>query len=154
MARWAWLFVAIGLTLATAVVVPGLATAQVVVVETADGTELVSVPAEDGTEVTIEYTHSVERTPVRDVYVVDDGDLVMDRTEFRSFGAGLPSHASGQREGDAYVHRPPDQRHETLIVATGHVAGHDLVVEGRRYDVSAAADGGTVRLEVQTRYRL
>ena len=128
------------------------ATDPVVVVEDEGGEELLSVPVEENATVVLAYTHSVEKTPVRDVYAVRDGGLTMTRTEFSSYGAGLPSTAPVERTGDgSYVYRPPDRRYETVRVATGRVAGHELVVDGERYDLVGLADGGTVRLRVTTR---
>lgn len=113
-----------------------------------NGTELLSVPVEEGTEVVLEYEHSVERTLVLDVYVVSDGVLVSDRMEFSSFGAGLPSHAEVTRDGERYVYIPPEREFETLRVTTGHVADHDLLVDGVRYDLAGLAKGGTVEIRV------
>ena len=123
------------------------------VVSLDDGTDLLAVPVEEGDEVSIEYTHSVERTLVTDVYVADDGALVADRMLFSSFGAGLPSEAAVTREGDRYVYEPPKQRYDELVVSTGPVAGHELVVAGDRYDLADRADGGTVTLRIESRPR-
>lgn len=153
MTRRSWFLVALAallLSVGVAAVV-GSATTTVLVVVDADGTELLEVPVEPGTEVTIEYTHSVERTTVTDVYVVDDGALVSERMLFSSFGAGLPSNADVTRTGDRYLYHPPAQRHTPLTVSTGPVADHDLVVDGQRYDLAGMTDDGTARLHIETR---
>lgn len=113
-----------------------------------NGTELLSVPVEEGTEVTLEYEHSVERTLVRDVYVVRGDALVSERMEFSSFGAGLPSHAEVTPDGERYVYVPPEQEYEPLRVTTGFVADHDLLVRGERHDLAGLANGGTVEIRV------
>ena len=133
----------------------GAAEERVLVVENDAGETLLSVPVEENTTVTLAYTHSVEKTPVRDVYAVRNGGLVMTRTEFRSFGAGLPSTVDVERGPDgSFVYRPPNRRTEELVVATSPIADHDLVVDGRRYDLVALAEGGSVRLRVTTRLRI
>lgn len=49
-----------------------------------------------GAEVTLQYRHSVARSTVREVFVLpDSGGFRLDRTEYRDFGAGLPSGGSG-----------------------------------------------------------
>ena len=103
---------------------------------------------------TVEYTHSVERSLVSDVYVVSDGALVSDRMLFSSYGAGLPSNAPVTREGDRYLYRPPERRYDPLVVSTGTIAGHELIVDGERYDLVGIADGGTVSIDVETRLRV
>lgn len=139
--------------LASVAAASGVATTPVLVVTDGESTELLTTPVEQDTEVALEYMHSVERTPVTDVYVVSDGALVSDRMLFSSFGAGLPSQADVTRQGNRYRYRPPEQQFDPLIVTTGHVADHDLVVDGRRYDLAGIADGGTVRIRIENRLR-
>ena len=128
------------------------ATTQTLVVADADGSELVTAPVSAETEIVLEYTHSVERTLVRDVYVAtENGTLVMTRMEFSSFGAGLPAQADVTREGGRYVYEPPSTEYETLRVQTGYVADHDLIVGGERYDVASLSDGGPVELTIEDR---
>ena len=150
--------VGVGLVVVAAVglaATSGAAEERVLVVEDDAGETLLSVPVEENATVTVAYTHSVEKTPVRDVYAVRDGGLVMTRTEFRSFGAGLPSTVDVERSDDgSFVYHPPNRRTEELVVATSPIAGHDLVVDGRRYDLVALAEGGSVRLRVTTRLRI
>ena len=133
---------------------PAVFDTTTLVVSDADGTELATFQLEEGDEVAIEYTHSVERTLVTDVYRVSDGALVDDRMLFSSFGAGLPSTAEVEVAGDRYVYYPPERRYEHLSVSTGPVADHDLVVDGERHDLAALADNGTVRLRIDTTPRL
>lgn len=154
MNRRAWLIVAV--TLAAVVVGAaaasgGAATDTVLVVTDDDGEELLVTPAEAGTEVTVVYTHSVEKTPVFDVYEVRNGTLVMTRMEFSSYGAGLPSTVSVSETNGRYVYYPPEQNYDPLRVTTGFVADHDLVVGDERYDLAERADGGTVEIRVETR---
>ncbi|MBO8164368.1 MAG: DUF1850 domain-containing protein [Brevibacillus sp.] len=53
---------------------------------------LVAVPFSHNDRVTVEWVHSVERTPWRETYALDDeGDLRLVETSFRSFGAGVPA---------------------------------------------------------------
>lgn len=135
-----------------AALVASAAGGTVLVVTDADGEELVVHPVDDGTEVDLEYTHSVEKTLVTDVYVVRDRALVTERMEFSSYGAGLPSEAEVTRRDGRFVYDPPEQRTERLSVKTGHVAGHELVVDGERYALADRADGGTVYLTVERRF--
>lgn len=121
------------------------------VVTAENGTELVADPVSDETEIVIEYTHSVEKTTVRDVYVPRDGELVMTRMEFSSFGAGLPSRADVTVRDGRYVYEPPAESYPTLHLKTGAVADHDLIVGDERYDIAGMSDGGAVELTVERR---
>lgn len=122
---------------------------ETVLVVEDDGGEILTAEADDGTTASLEYVHSVEKTPVRDVYVVEDGGIRFDRTEFVSFGAGLPTEDIERNEEGAYVHEPNDsQVKDEVVVSTGEIAGHELVVNDERYDLAGPTDGGTVRIYV------
>jgi len=129
-----------------------LAGEPTVVVTDTDGQELVVAPIHDGDEVVLEYTHSVERTLVRDVYVHEDGRLVMTRMEFSSFGAGLPSHAEVTIRNGRYVYHPPRSEYESLRIMTGSTADHDLIVGENRYDITALSGGGAVEVTIENRF--
>ena len=43
----------------------------------------------DGTEFSVEFIHSVNNSPVKDVFVVREGKIYADRTVYSAFGAGV-----------------------------------------------------------------
>lgn len=151
--------VAVGALLAVAVAVSVAAGAgagnlggeRTLVVTHENGTELIADRVDGDTEVVIEYTHSVEKTTVRDVYVPTADGLRMTRMEFSSFGAGLPSRADVTEREGRYVYYPPSTEYRTLHLKTGDIAGHDLVVGGVRYDISGMSGGSAVELTVERR---
>lgn len=132
----------------------GFAAAQpdrALVVEDADtGERLLTVPVTDGTTVTLAYTHSVERSPVEDVYTVDGARLDNTRMRFQSYGWGLPASAPVSREDGWFVF-DPDRSFDELYVNPGHVAGHTLTVDGETYDLVALSDASSVRIAVEHR---
>jgi hypothetical protein len=155
--RRAWLAAAAVAFVCLGVVTPiatGAATQSVLVVDDEGGDALLVTPVEEGTEITVEYTHSVEKTLVSDVYAVDDGRLLMTRMEFSSYGAGLPSSVPVTEVDGRYVYYPPERHYDPLRVTTGYVADHDLVVGEQRYELVDIADGGTVELSVETRLKI
>lgn len=123
-------------------------TTTLLVEDAATGEPMLAIPVANGTNVTLAYTHSVEKTPVRDVYRVDGDRLVMVRMEFSSFGAGLPARANVTETADGtYVYDPPGS-FEELYVQPGEVAGHRLLVGDREFDLVELSDGRTVRLHL------
>lgn len=122
---------------------------RLLVVEDAEtGERLLAVPVAEGTTVALNYTHSVEKTPVLDVYAVDGTELEMVRMEFRSYGAGLPARADVTvTENDTFVF-DPEGSYEELYVTPGPIAGHELVVGDRAYDLVDLSDARTVKLSV------
>ena len=147
---WALLAVAVSIIGLGVVFTVGSESTTTLVVADSEGNDQLEVSTEPGAEVALEYTHSVERTPVTDIYVVTDQGLVSDRMLFSSFGAGLPAQADVTREGNRYVYEPPAKRYDPLIVTTGTIAGHELVVDGERFDLTEIADGGTVQIRVES----
>ena len=122
---------------------------RTLVVEDAEtGERLLAVPVAEGTTVALNYTHSVEKTPVLDVYAVDGTELEMVRMEFRSYGAGLPARADVTiTENDTFVF-DPEGSYDRLYVTPGPIAGHELVVGDRTYDLVDLSDARTVTLSV------
>lgn len=114
-----------------------------VVTDDDTGERLLSVSVDDGDEVTLSYMHSVEQTPVEDVYVVDGTQLRMVRMVFHSYGAGLPATAPVERTDEGFVYEY-EESYEELGVVPGSIADHDLIVDGERYDLAALADGPVV----------
>lgn len=142
---------AVGGAVTTAASVP---VGQVLVVETADGgEELLRVPVEENTTVALEYTHSVEKTRVLDAYAVRDGELVMTRMEFQSYGWGLPARVNVTQENGSFVFDPAGS-YEELYVKPGRIAGHRLHVGTETYDLVALSDAQSVRLFLADRTAL
>lgn len=54
----------------------------------------------EGTEFSVEFIHSVNKSPVKDVFVVRDGKIYADRTIYATFGAGVQTEVEeGQTLG-------------------------------------------------------
>lgn len=101
----------------------------------------------------LEYTHSVERTPVAERYQADAEGLRLLRMEFVSQGAGLPS-TGYVREGNRLVLKT-DRLLNNLTLRVSAVARPRLVVGTQILDLLAlAGDGGTVVLAVRPHPRL
>ncbi|AGB35928.1 DUF1850 domain-containing protein [Natronococcus occultus] len=133
---------AVALFGATAVTTASVADRTLVVADAESGDRLFEIPVDQGDAVTIAYTHSVEKTPIEDVYVVEDSSLRADRSVFHSFGAGLPT-SDVERTEEGYVVEGTET-HDELRLAPGEIAGHELRVGERRYPLAEAADGRVV----------
>ncbi|MCD2202320.1 DUF1850 domain-containing protein [Halobacterium sp. KA-6] len=132
----------------------GVSTGQVLVVEDLDtGERYVTEPVETGSTVELRYMHSVEKTPVNDVYRVDGETLVNTRMEFESYGWGLPARVNVTNVNGTFVYDPPEpiMTLETLSVSPGRVANHTLIVDDRRIDLVAQTNASDVRIHVERR---
>lgn len=127
---------------------------RVLVVEDAEtGERYLTVPVDDGTVVAIEYTHSVEKTRVYDEYTVHGDRLEMTSMEFESYGWGLPSDANVTRENGTFIYDPPGN-YSRVTVAPGAIAGHNLHVDSKTYDLVARTNENSVHLFVTRRSAL
>lgn len=114
---------------------------------------LLRMPLRAAVEIRLEYTHSVERTPVVETYRAEPGGLRLVRMEFISQGAGLPSEGY-VREGNRFVLRT-DRPLAALPVRVSGIGRQRLSVGGTTFDLLAAAgEGGTVTVTVGKAPRL
>ncbi|EMA44525.1 hypothetical protein C448_08254 [Halococcus morrhuae DSM 1307] len=140
---------AIGLAV-TAVAAATPAGRALVVEDANSGEQLLTTPVSNGTPVVLSYNHSVEKTPVHDIYVVDNDSLVMTGMEFQSYGWGLPARANVTRENGSFTF-DPQGRYEELYVKPGRTADHRLRVGNNSYDLVARSDAEGVRLHLTER---
>lgn len=124
-----------------------------VVSDAKTGERLRSMPVENGTVVAIEYTHSVEKSRVLDVYAVQGDRLVMTRMEFETYGWGLPADVPVSTDNETFVFDPAFASDE-FVVKPGRIAGHTLHVRNSTYDLVALSDARAVRLSVERRSAL
>lgn len=85
---------------------------------------------------TIKYIHSVERTPVWEMYTIEEGEIVLEETVFQSYGAGLPATSPYDFDivEDGFRLYNIDQKMTNLVYRTGAVrANHELTVGGETY---------------------
>lgn len=77
---------------------------RVLVVTAEQGSTVFVASVNVGEEISVEYTHSVERTPVANYFRVTAGNkLMLTRVRLASFGAGLPEFAPGVRHSAEWV---------------------------------------------------
>jgi len=118
------------------------------------GEYLKSWPIKKGEEFDIEYTHSVQLTPVIEIYFIDEIDnIVLKESYFHSYGAGLPSTTPYEFEITERGFRIYDinQIMENLIYRTGAVrANHKINMRNKTYlflDFSAPREGVKFTIE-------
>jgi hypothetical protein len=147
--------VALVFSFVTITVVVGVAafgtTDVVLAVETESGETVVSEPVDEESEIRIEYIHSVEKTPVIQHYTIEDTTLVLSHSEFRSYGAGLPSTAEVEHTDDGAFLRQIDEPRERITLRPGETAGHILVVDDEEFDLVSLAEEGSVEIETTER---
>lgn len=94
------------------------------------------VDAAQGLPLTIEFMHSVQKTPVIEELEYRDGEFVLLRTRYKSLGVGLPFDAADghfRREGDWFIMDDMNRRFKNLELRTGKGTRLTLTVAGNRF---------------------
>ena len=105
------------------------------------GTEHLAVAVFDaaqGLPITLEFTHSVQKTPVIEELAFDAGEFVLLRTRYKSLGVGLPFDAGDgnfRREGDWFIMDDMTRRFKSLELRTGKGTRLKITVGGREYQL-------------------
>ena len=109
----------------------------------------------EGEEFVLSFIHSVNKRPVFDTLRVQGNQLLIVKSRFDSFGAGMPEGSQFGKDGwlEWIVNRPVPE--VTLFV--GWVANHSLRLKGREIPLADLAEPGTLlslRAEKVSRYGL
>lgn len=146
----------VAVSVGTAVVITALTagymflpTREVVAVSTRDGTITHLVPEQS--PIRISYIHSIDRLPIEEELVVVNGELVVERTRVRQFGAGM-GYAStdglGYADGPWWVVDGMDRviGPELLIRAGPAGVDHELEAGSTRLDLTGCWPGEQIRI--------
>lgn len=99
------------------------------------GKILAAYPVNEGDEFSVTFVHSVNQTPVTDVYQIRDGAIYVTRTRYYSFGAGVQTQVEpGQTleygaDGSLIV-SGFERRMDSLSYIVGTVSDHILQIGG------------------------
>lgn len=105
------------------------------------GTEHQAVAVVDAAEdlpITIEFMHSVQKTPVIEELTFRAGEFVLLRTRYKSLGVGLPFDAGDgnfRREGDWFIMDDMNRRFKNLELRMGKGTRLKITVDGREYEL-------------------
>ena len=94
----------------------------------------------------LEYTHSSDGTPVRDIFrVVEDGHFVMLEEQYLWYGAGLESHPHAKISFDGkWTRVSVDRPFQELLIRVGRVSNQVISSGDSRIPLSALAPGGSL----------
>ena len=92
------------------------------------GKRYITEKAKDGFSFSVEFVHSVNQTPVKDAYIIENGEIRALSTTYRSFGAGVQT---ALEEGQTMTY---DQEGNMVIT------GFDITYDPLRYIVGTVSD--------------
>jgi hypothetical protein len=110
----------------------------------------------EGEEFLLSFTHSVNRRPVYDTLRVARDHLVIVKSRFDAFGAGMPETSTEQGTfrvaADGWIEWTINRPLPEVIVRVGRVANHTLHLKGREIRLAALTEPGTpLAMRVQNR---
>jgi hypothetical protein len=103
--------------------------------------------AQPGEELVLSFVHSVNRRPVYDTLRVEDDHLVIVRSRFDSFGAGMPETST--QDGtltvaeDGWLEWTVNRPTPEVTVRVGRVADHTVHYKSRDIRLSDLAEPGS-----------
>ena len=103
------------------------------------GTENLTVTVVDAREnlpLTIEFMHSVQKTPVIEELTFHAGEFILRRTKYKSQGVGLPFDASDgnfHRDGEWFIMDDMNRPIKNLELRTGKGTRLKITVDGREF---------------------
>ena len=104
------------------------------IIDSASGKVYGRRPLSDGDEFAVEFVHSVNQSPVREVFKVEGKGIRAVSVRFFSFGAGMLSDIEeGQtmsRDGDAMIISGLNRGFAELDYIVGTVSDHLLLING------------------------
>jgi hypothetical protein len=143
--RWIAGLVAAGAGVAGLLLWPFIAALELV--DGRSGHVAFCVRIQPGEEFVLSFVHSVNRRPVYDTLRIEADHLVIVKSRFDAFGAGMPD--SSTEEGtllvasDGWLEWTVNRRVPEITVRVGRVADHTLHLKGREIRLADLAQPGT-----------
>ena len=101
----------------------------------------------DGEEFVLSFTHSVNRRPVYDTIRVARDQIVVVKSRYDAFGAGMPEHSTAEGTfrvaEDGWIEWTINRPMPEVVVRIGRVANHTLHSKGRQIPLASLAAQGT-----------
>mgnify|MGYP003294261157 CR=1 FL=1 len=113
---------------AAAVLISFLSTPYLVMYVSDTNTRYITQKAEEGLMFSVEFIHSVNQTPVKDTYIIENEQIRAYSTTYRSFGAGVQT---ALEEGQTMTY---DENGNMVIT------GFDITYDPLRYIVGTVSD--------------
>ena len=94
--------------------------------------------AEENLPLTINFTHSVQKTPVIEELKYKGGEFILLRTKYKSQGVGLPFDAGDgkfYRDGEWFIFDDMNRRFKNLELRTGKGTRLTVTLDGKSYEL-------------------
>jgi hypothetical protein len=145
---------------AAAVSFKALSTEHLVLYDSDTGKTHITVKAEEGMQFSVEFIHSVNQTPLRDTYIIENGEIRAYSTLYRSFGAGVQTALEGDQkmtfddDGNMII-TGFDITYDPLRYIVGTVSDHILTLDGEEISLrNMCGRNAKVNFEIVTGFEI
>jgi hypothetical protein len=114
---------------------------KLVVRDQESGKIYASFPCPNGTQFSVEFTHSVNKSPVIDVFEVNDGVISVVEARYYTFGAGMPF--SSDEPGWTFT---TDEDGTIIVTGIGYTYDSLNYIVGTVYDHILTINGESINL--------
>lgn len=112
------------------------------------GAELFCTPLGEGEEFVLSFIHSVNKRPVFDTIRREGDHLLIVKSRFDSFGAGMPEGSTDKGRlsvnPDGWLEWVVNQPMQEITFFVGWVADHNLRIKGRDIPMTQLVEPGTL----------
>ena len=118
---------------------------------TDDGEKVYSSSVSDEMHINMEWVHSVELAPWIERFAIKDGNLVLESTSFKAFGAGVPDTEYDEIliEDDWITYPHINRSMEDVSYHVSALAKHQVRINGELIPLYQRYDDETVTLKVE-----
>lgn len=125
------------------------------VVPTATEHQALCAKMRDGEEFVLSFTHSVNRRPVYDTIRVARDQIIVVKSRYDAFGAGMPEHSTAEGTfrvaKDGWIEWTINRPMAEVVVRVGRVANHTLHLKGQEIPLASLSAPGTA-VALRSRY--
>ncbi|MBQ2846750.1 MAG: DUF1850 domain-containing protein [Clostridia bacterium] len=124
------------------------------------GKRYITEKADDGLMFSVEFVHSVNQTPVKDTYIIENGEIRAYSTTYRSFGAGVQTALEGDQkmtydDNGNMVITGFDITYDPLRYIVGTVSDHILTFGGEEISLrNMCGRNARIVFEIVTAYEI
>lgn len=145
---------------AAAFAVNMLSAEYLVMYDSDTGKRYITEKADDGLMFSVEFVHSVNQTPVKDTYIIENSEICAYSTTYRSFGAGVQTALEGNQkmsyddDGNMVI-TGFDMTYDPLRYIVGTVSDHILTFGGEEISLrNMCGRNARVSFEICTAFEI
>lgn len=127
------------------------------ITDDSSGKLVFAAPVQPGDSFSIQFIHSVHRTPINEFYQIsEDHNMILSKVMYETYGVGNPSDITpGEKfymENGKLVIEGMDRVMDSILLRIGQVrADHQLIIQGKRIHLAELNEPGS-KVMIKVKY--